>query len=148
MDERLLLLLEDNPDRLRPMLEVLALMLPRHRVQVEDDASSAINWFATNQAYVELISLDHDLDSVPRHEAVLVDHGCGRDVSRFLATCVPSCPVIVHTTNVMAGTDMQLDLRRAGWIDFRVYPFDGHAWVDKTWRDTIQSLITRGYLTV
>jgi hypothetical protein len=146
MGDRVVFLLEDDPARLQPMLEVLRSVLSQHRVHVEDDAGRAIAWLSDHQGYVELISLDHDLDSVPRQEDPPADHGCGRDVSRFLASREPTCPVIVHTTNATAGTDMVLDLQRSKWPVFRVYPFDEHAWVGKNWLAMLKKLAIRGYL--
>jgi hypothetical protein len=140
-------LLEDDPARLGEMLAVLREVLPRVTVHVEDDCQAAIDWLMANQAAVSLISLDHDLDSVVwPNDPAGVDHGCGRPVADYLATQSPTCPVIVHTSNAVAGDGMFYALQRSGWPVHRVYPFDHHAWVAKEWRAMLLELIAGGWL--
>lgn len=136
----LIFLLEDNPARLARMLAVLRTAFPDHRVHVEDDCDAAIAFLRDNQPAIDLISLDHDLDSVPRDEDPPRDHGCGRPVADFLATQPPTCPVIVHTTNATAGDGMFYELKRANWPVFRVYPHDHHDWVDSDWAELLAKL--------
>lgn len=143
----LIFLLEDNPERLARMLTVLRTAFPDHRVHVEDDCDVAIAWLRDNQSDVDLISLDHDLDSVPRDEDPPRDHGCGRPVADFLATQPPTCPVIIHTTNATAGDGMFYELKRANWPVFRVYPHDHHDWVDSDWAAMIGKLRSGSWLT-
>jgi hypothetical protein len=140
-------LLEDNPARLARMRAVLAAAFPAHAVRVEDDCHAAIAFLSAHQPEIDLISLDHDLDSVPRPgEHPPVNHGCGRDVANFLATQPPTCPVIIHTSNATAGDGMFYELKRAGWPVTRVYPHDSHAWVDTDWAETVQRLRSRSWL--
>ena len=139
-------LLEDNPEQLRCMLRVLRDVLPSHRLQVEDDCASAVEWLSSNQAELDLISLDHDLDSVPRDEQPPRDHGCGRGVADFLASQPPTCPVIVHSSNQVGGDGMFYELQRAGWPVYRVHPHDHHDWVGDEWRELIESLIKQNWL--
>src|SRR4051794_39820962 len=49
-----------------------------------------------------LISLDHDL--FPFRD---IDPGDGLDVAKHLATLLPACPVIVHTSNRLRGDAME-----------------------------------------
>jgi hypothetical protein len=94
-----------------------------------------------------LISLDHDLDSVPRSgEDEPINHGCGRGVVDYLVTQPPTCPVIIHTSNATAGDGMYFALRRGGWPTFRVYPEDHHGWIGRTWVDQIRALKATGWL--
>jgi hypothetical protein len=139
-------LLEDNPQRLDRMFGVLRDLLPDRDIRVEDDCTKAIAWLRDNQALVDLISLDHDLDSVPRDEDPSVDHGCGRPVADFLATQPPTCPIIIHTSNAIAGDGMYHELRRAKWPVFRVYPHDHHDWVPVDWAKTIRDLQAASWL--
>lgn len=139
-------LLEDNPARLECIRRVLGEMLPDREVHIEDDCASAIAWLEENQSEVDLISLDHDLDSVPRDEQPGVDHGCGRPVADFLAGRSPTCPVVIHTSNAIAGDGMYYELRRAKWPVFRVYPHDHHEWVARDWADTIRELRMSSWL--
>jgi CheY-like chemotaxis protein len=139
-------LLEDNPARLAEMLDVLREVFPDHVVHVEDDSNSAIRWLTENQPRVDLISFDHDLDSVPRNESQPTDHGCGRDVVNFLATCSPTCPVIIHTSNAMAGDGMFYELKYSKWPVVRVYPHDHHDWVKSDWKSALLQLIQQSWL--
>jgi hypothetical protein len=140
-------ILEDNPARLVEMHPVLDRELPSHASQVEDDCAKAIAWLSDHLADVDLISLDHDLDSVPRlGEDAGVDHGCGRGVADYLATQPPTCPVIIHTSNATAGDGMYFALRRAGWPTFRVYPSDHQDWIGEAWADEIRGLKANGWV--
>jgi hypothetical protein len=140
-------LLEDNPARLAEMLAVLRDVLPELTVHVEDDCQAAIDWLAVNLASVVLISLDHDLDSVPRPDDLPgADHGCGRPVADYLARQPPTCPVIIHTSNATAGDGMFYELQRSHWPVHRVYPFEHHRWVAKEWKAKLIELIEQGWI--
>jgi hypothetical protein len=139
-------LLEDNPERIAPMLAVLGELCASHEVHVEDDSQRAIAWLSANQPVIDLISLDHDLDSVPRHEDPPRDHGCGRDVADHLAAQSPTCPIIIHTSNDVAGDGMFFALQRANWPVHRVYPHDHHDWVAVDWWVAVSHLIKSGQL--
>ncbi|HEX8915628.1 MAG TPA: cyclic-phosphate processing receiver domain-containing protein [Humisphaera sp.] len=144
----MIFILEDNPARLVEMRHVLDRELPNHARRIEDDCAKAVAWLAGHQAEVDLISLDHDLDSVPRPgEDPPVDHGDGRGVVDHLEGQPPTCPVIVHTSNAVAGDGMYYTLLRAGWPVFRVYPFDHHRWIARGWADQIRELKAKGWLT-
>lgn len=144
----MIFLLEDNPARLERMLRVLAKTFPGQSVHVEDDAMAANEWLKLHQGEVDLISLDHDLDSVPRpNDPPGADHGCGRDVADFLAKQEPTCPVIVHTTNREGGLGMVMELKGAKWPVFRVYPHDSHEWVDADWAQTLTRLKQGGWIS-
>jgi DNA-binding NarL/FixJ family response regulator len=148
-DAPVVFLLEDNPARLAEMLAVLALVLPNHRVHVEDDAARANAAFDRLQGRIELVSLDHDLDSVVRPgEPPGLDHGDGRQVTDLIASRQPTCPVIVHTSNTDAGDGMVLALRRAGWPVFRSRPHDRHAWVRTEWADLLRRLVKLNWVRV
>jgi hypothetical protein len=88
-----------------------------------------------------LISLDHDLESLPGPDGQSLDPGDGRDVVRFLATQQPFCHVIVHTSNSPAGSSMVCSLQDAGWQATRVYPQHDLEWVQSDWVDTALRLI-------
>ncbi len=140
-------ILEDNPARLVRMHRVLDRELPAHGRRVADDGAAAVAWLTDHLVSVDLISLDHDLDSVPRPgEDPAVDHGCGRGVVDYLEARPPTCPVIVHTSNATAGDGMYFTLRRAGWPTFRVYPSDRHGWIGQAWAQQIHELKGRRWL--
>jgi CheY-like chemotaxis protein len=142
----MIFLLEDNPDRLAAMLAVLRDLLPTTPVHVEDDAAKSNAWLAAHQHELILISLDHDLDSVPRADGSDDQHGCGRDVVNHLVLQPPTCPVIIHTTNWMAGDGMFFALKHEGWPVYRVYPRDHHDWVATDWKSTLMKLRDTGWL--
>ena len=141
-------ILEDNPARLVEMRHVLDRELPNNTLRIEDDRDKAVAWLTEHQAEVDLISLDHDLDSVPRPgEDRSIDHGDGRGVVDYLEAQPPTCPVIVHTSNATAGDGMYYTLLRADWPVFRVYPFEHHRWIAQEWADQIRELKAKGWLS-
>ena len=101
-----LFIVEDDPERLREIRQTAAEELPGRAIHVEDDCATAVGWLKAHLPEVDLISLDHDMDSVPRAGEMGIDHGCGRDVANYLATMPPTCPVIVHSANDIAATGM------------------------------------------
>lgn len=139
-------ILEDNPARIVEMNRVLDDELPGFGRHYEDDETLAINWLKEHQAEIALVSLDHDLDSVTRAgEHRTIDHGCGRGVVDYLASQTPTCPIIIHTSNVTAGDGMYFALHRAGWPTFRVYPAEHHDWIGGAWLQQIRDLRTNGW---
>ena len=144
--EKVIFLLEDHPERVRRMREVLSVLLPHHTAHVENDCDDAIKWLESKQHLVDLISLDHDLDSVDRAESPRRDHGCGRDVADYLAKQLPTCPIIIHTSNSVAGDGMFFALQRAEWPLSRIYPYNEHEWIAKSWREEVHDLIRHGWI--
>jgi CheY-like chemotaxis protein len=120
------------------MVKVLDAVLTGLAIHIEDAERSAIEWLTAHQVDVDLISLDHDLDSVDRRECPPVDHGCGRPVADFIASREPTCPVIIHTSNAVAGDGMHYELKRGKWPVSRVYPRDHHEWITTDWRREIE----------
>ncbi|HZZ42320.1 MAG TPA: cyclic-phosphate processing receiver domain-containing protein [Tepidisphaeraceae bacterium] len=143
---QLIFILEDNPDRLVPMYAVLHTVLPNFGIHIENDCNSAISFLRDHKSDIALISLDHDLDSVSRDENPPRDHGCGRPVADYLASQLPTCPVIIHTSNAIAGDGMFFALKRAGWPVFRVYPRDHHEWIEAHWALQVTNLKLMGWI--
>jgi CheY-like chemotaxis protein len=141
--QKIFFLLEDHPDRVREMRAVIAADFADQQIQVTDDAPDAIEWLAEHQSEVDLISLDHDMDSGERNESPRRDHGCGRDVADFLASRPATCPVIVHTSNAVAGDGMYFALHRAGWPVWRVWPHSEHDWIKSDWRETVRRVLEK-----
>jgi hypothetical protein len=71
----------------------------------------------------------------------LLDPGTGRDVAEYLAQQAPSCPVIIHTTNAIAGDGMEFLLRDAGWNIQRVHPCGDLEWIPSQWFRTVRNAI-------
>jgi CheY-like chemotaxis protein len=84
----------------------------------------------------DLISLDHDLEP----DVDQLDPGTGRDVANFLATRVPVCPVIIHSTNYPAALGMEAELVERGWSVERIAPYDDLAWVQEAWLPLVLEL--------
>ena len=94
------LLLEDDPSRVRAMRAVLADLLPAAEVAAFDNAPDATAFLRDHCTKTILISFDP---------------GDGRDVASCLATRKPSCPAIVHSANYQMVPVMIETLRDAGW---------------------------------
>ena len=86
-------------------------------------------------AAASLISLDHDLN-----EPAGTDVGCGMDVVRELTRHKPTCPVLLHTSNVAASWSMLSELQDHGWQVQRVPPVTmGTAWIEKDWLPIVKN---------
>ena len=96
---------------------------PQYSGQVFDNAPEMIQFLKTSIQKIYVISLDHDLPPPFEKNGKSIDSGCGHDVTDFLKSLKPSCPVIVHTSNYFAGSAMKTDLEETGWIVKTVTPF-------------------------
>src|SRR5687767_4871495 len=103
-----LLLLEDNDDRIAQFRSVVQEMRSDWHLEVWTDAPAMLSACEQHFAQVRLISLDHDLNPQP---GSILDPGTGRDIARLLASHLPICPVIIHSTNADAAWSMHNDLR-------------------------------------
>jgi hypothetical protein len=139
-------ILEDDTRRLARMCRELRLLLPAADVKVFVDSSTMIEWLRSHQAEADLICLDHDLNDAADSAGSLRAAGTGRDVSQFLCSVLPTCPVIVHSSNASAAGEMVRQMRSAGWPVRRVYPFDDLNWIAGDWIDEIGQLRIRGAL--
>jgi len=124
-----LLLLEDNEDRIAAFNTAVCELGKDWRMQVWRDAPTMMSECEDYFDDVHLISLDHDLN--PRCGATR-DPGTGLEVAKLLASHLPICPVIVHSTNADRAWSMHNELRFAGWAVDRVGPL-GDDWVRKLW---------------
>ncbi|MEZ6125823.1 MAG: response regulator [Planctomycetaceae bacterium] len=137
-----IVILEDNPDRRAAMSDVLADLFPRAVVEYFAVARRMIEHLDSTGLYdVALISLDNDLDMVTSDDGRLVDPGDGIEVAKWLITRPPVVPVLVHTTNTMAGDQIDELLGSNGWSHSRVIPYDGESWIPEVWRSTVRTLI-------
>jgi hypothetical protein len=134
------LILEDNKERLATFRNQLINLKVEMEPVFFESADDTIRWLREHQVEVTLISLDHDLPISRDREGNLHDCGTGQMVCDFLATTIPTCPVIVHTSNATAGTAMLSILRDAGWPVMRVYPDNGLAWIANDWAIAVQKL--------
>lgn len=100
-----------------------------------------IEWLCDRRGEVILIPLDHDLP-IRQIEGQTIDSGTGRQVADYLATCDPTCPVIVHSSNNYFSPVMMFVLEDAGWPCRRVYPSDDLDWITSDWAEQARRLLT------
>jgi hypothetical protein len=133
-------ILEDDVRRQERMLELLPGLLPDLAPILFDNAPEMVAWLPDNLDGVSLICLDHDLGPNRRNGDGVFNPGCGRDVANYLATRMPCCPVVIHTTNYLAAPGMVSELEGAGWRVERVIPFSDLEWIGSAWVKTIRDL--------
>lgn len=136
-----IVILEDNLDRRIVMRDCLTERFPQYAVRYFVTAGEMIAFLQNKLPCVLAIALDHDLDLIPIDPRRSLDPGTGRDVADFLATKVPTCPVLIHTTNSPAAVGMRRELAESGWTTDRVIPSDGENWIRSEWLPQLRNLI-------
>lgn len=137
MNSDVILILEDNEERIAAFTAVAKEIAPDCRPVIWREAWSMINEAEPLLSQALLISLDHDLNPQPGSTR---DPGTGLDVAIWLAQQTPACPVIVHSTNHERVESMINELRFGRWSWDRVGPF-GNAWIETAWRRKATALI-------
>jgi hypothetical protein len=133
-------ILEDDDRRAEVMRKTIATRFPTLECVIFDNAPAMIEWLKSSLDTVHIISLDHDLES----SSGGFDAGTGRDVADFLATQLPCCPVIIHTSNSIGGAGMKYAIEDAGWVSDSVLPLNDLGWIEDDWCRKIGELITAG----
>ncbi len=123
------------------MVQALSRHLPDIAPATFDNAPKMIEWLEEHLDRCRVICLDHDLGPNRTRDGNVFDPGTGRDVVDFLATRVPECPVIIHTTNSLAAPGMETALEESGWRCFRVVPYPDLAWIGEWWIEQIQKAL-------
>ncbi len=136
----MLLLLEDNVDRVRCFSETLRRIDPALPLQVWRNAWVMIEEVHMYLPKARLISLDHDLDP---EEGNTVDPGTGWEVTKTLAALAPVCPVIIHTSNGERAVWMCGEFELGGWRHYRLPPL-GEDWIERDWYRLVRRLLRRG----
>jgi hypothetical protein len=131
---RSIVVLEDDEERICAMRQVLDDRLSEFDCTFFDNAPDMIAWLGHHLDSTSLLCLDHDLGPNRRRNDRTFDPGVGQDVVKYLQTCKPSCPVVIHSTNTPAAIGMKAALRKSGWVCSRVIPFDDLNWVNTIWR--------------
>jgi len=134
-------ILEDDQRRTEAMRDALSARLPHAEAVFFDNAPDMIAWLKDHLAAVRLICLDHDLGPTSRRGEVILDPGTGRDVADFLAGRRPSCPVLIHSSNIDAARAMRLLLEEHDWPTERVSPVDDLAWISALWLPAVAGLL-------
>jgi len=132
----MLLMLEDNAERLERFAITLRSIDPQIRLRAWPDAHAMIREIGPYLPSAKLISLDHDLESEPGAP----DPGDGFDVAKFLVSQPIICPVIVHSSNGERSRWMAGEFDLAGWNHWRVPPL-GDDWIESDWRAVVEELL-------
>jgi FixJ family two-component response regulator len=132
-DIRKIVILEDDSERIREMIRCLSKRSPGVEVVTFDNARDMIEWLKGHLEEAMIICLDHDLGANRFRNGELFDPGTGRDVSDYLATRKPVCPILIHTTNSMAAPGMAMVLDDSGWCHSRVVPYCDLEWISDAW---------------
>jgi hypothetical protein len=101
-----------------------------------------IAWLARHIEEVDLVSLAHDLGPSRFRDGMLFDPGTGRDVTDFLVEMDRSFPVIVHTSNSVAGLRMLTMLEDAEWPCFRIEAKENPDWVKAEWAPLVAEVLS------
>ncbi len=134
----MLLLLEDDAERLSRFAAVLRALDPELPVRVWRDARTMIREAGPLLESVALISLEHDLVAEPGGP----DPGDGYIVAQWLTAQPLVRPVIVHSSNGERSAWMAGEFDLAGWRHWRVAPL-GDDWVESDWRRVVRRLLKR-----
>ncbi len=134
---KLLLLLEDNAERIAAFESVLPELGADWNMKVWRDAPTMLSECEDFFADTHLISLDHDLNPQP---GATRDPGTGLEVAKLFASHFPFCPVIIHSTNADRAWSMHNELRFGGWTVERFGPI-GDDWFQKLWLPKARELL-------
>ena len=140
MSGKCVLILEDSDDRINRFKSVLKKVDYSRQVEIWRNAERMIQEVDALLASARLISLDHDLDQAASETR---DPGNGLIAAKFLATRSPSCPVIIHSSNIERSYMMDDELRATGWTSKRVVPL-GDDWVEAEWSGALHHLLGIG----
>jgi hypothetical protein len=134
-----LLLLEDNADRLERFAAVLQALDPTLPLKVWRDAHAMIREAGLLLPSTAFLSLDHDLEPEPG----AADPGDGYLVAQWLVSQSVVRPVIVHSSNGERSSWMAGVFDLAGWRHWRVAPL-GEDWIESDWRRVARRLLNKG----
>ncbi len=134
----MLLLLEDNSERLERFTETLRAIDPRLPLRAWRDARVMIREVGPLLPFATFLSLDHDLEPEPGAP----DPGDGLEIVKFLVSQPVIRPVIIHSSNAERSRWMGGEFDLAGWDHWRVFPL-GDDWIETDWRLVVQEIIMR-----
>ncbi len=139
-----IVILEDDKGRAEAMLDRLADRFYQFEHVFFDSAAEVKEYLENQFDDVIALSLDHDLELKVDAAGATHDPGTGREVADYLATRRPLFPVVIHSTNHLAATGMEMVLKEAGWRTCRVSPYGDLQWVHESWFPAIRRAIVRG----
>jgi hypothetical protein len=132
----MILMLEDNAERIEQFKAVLRLIGPSLELKVWRDAHRMIDEVAPWLPQAKLISLDHDLEP----EIGDPDPGDGVMVAKFLVSQPIVRPVVIHSSNSERARWMEGDFELAGWRTWRAVPL-GDDWIECHWRQVVREIL-------
>lgn len=134
----MLLMLEDNAERIQRFTTALRAIAPALPLMVWRDARVMIHEIEPHLPSARLISLDHDLEPLDGGP----DPGDGLDVVKFLVSQPVIRPVVIHFSNVERTNWMAGEFELAGWPFWGVAPL-GDDWVEADWRLVVKRLLKK-----
>jgi ADP-ribosylglycohydrolase len=134
-----IIVLEDNPDRLRDFEFAVTQLGSSYRLRSWRDANRMMAECHDALADAALISLDHDLNKENNDSP---DPGDGVEVAAFLSRLPAICPVILHTSNGERVWSMHNEFRFGGWECERVMPLEAD-WIRRSWLPVARTLLEK-----
>lgn len=134
----MILILEDNPDRVAAFRATLARKAPGMDVMFWSDARAMIREVGSCLSACRVISLDHDLYA-PKGSP---DPGDGLEAAQFLVSQPIVRPVIIHSSNADRSRCMVGEFELASWPCCRVLPF-GDRWVQDDWWPQVERFLSQ-----
>jgi len=138
---QVVLMLEDNADRLTRFSRVLREAWPQLTLHHWRDAAEMIRECPPYLSDCVLICLDHDLDPIPTPDCFSRDAGDGLQVAKFLAAAKPTCPILIHSSNGDGARRMLGEFELACCQACTILPL-GEDWIEIYWRRNVTSLLT------
>ena len=125
------------------MRRKLGEQFPFLQIEFFEESQKMVDFLeAENLQDVAFIALDHDLEMIRGREGEWMDPGTGLDVAKWLANqSAPLCPVVVHTTNSQAASQMMDLLIESKWAAERIVPFGDLEWIDAEWFPAVRKAI-------
>ncbi len=117
----MIFILEDNYER----IENFKMALASIESHIERTVPESIEWLNSDFKRVCLFSLDNDL-YVPEYEG---DAGEGWQLCEWIISNSYKRPLLIHTTNVIAATKMEMKCTSAGWQCMRIPPYNSFEWI-------------------
>ncbi len=135
MERPWLFILEDSEERAAAMTRLLVEAYGPEAFRIFPTAREAIAWLEENSAWLEVISLDHDLGEPgpgkPREDGMQV-------VQWLVEVALPKARIIIHSANPPAAAAM---VKRLEWADFyvrQVFPDFTVAGPDNPWLQLVE----------
>ena len=131
------MILEDNSDRIRDFEAAISSLNSDYRMRLWHDAPTMLTECVSDLPNCCLISLDHDLNSMP---GATQDPGTGLEVAELLGKQRPVCPIIIHSSNVEKRWSMHNEFRFGNW-QVEIVPPIGDNWIFNSWLPRVKSLV-------